>query len=171
MQVYAALYHAFMPPLYAGTLCQDLYQVYATRAPLGFIPSLSSSCKSLQHKKTSSKSQPYPQVFINPSILSNMFSLFRSEALRVLKAALASRTITSGTPVLMNSVRPWPRGGSPPGRPFSWTQFFPSTLYRLMPWHCSALCWCYVMLVACPGCAWGQHKASVKPAQDSGGGK
>ena len=38
-----------------------------------------------------------------------------------------------------------------------------------MPWHCSALCWCYVMLVTCPGCAWGQHKASVKPAQDSGG--
>ena len=22
------------------------------------------------------------------------------------------------------------------------------------------------MLVTCPGCAWGQHKASVKPAQD-----
>ena len=83
MQVYAALYHAFMPPLYAGTLCQGLYQVYATRAPLGFIPSLSSSCKSLQHKKTSSKSPPYPQVFINPSILSSTFSLFRSEALRV----------------------------------------------------------------------------------------
>ena len=111
MQVYAALCHAFMPPLYAGTLCQGLYQVYATRAPLGFIPSRSSSCKSLQHKKTSSKSPPYPQVFINPSILSNMFSLFRSEALRVPKAALASRTITSGTPVLMNSARPWPRGG------------------------------------------------------------
>ena len=28
-----------------------------------------------------------------------MFSLFRSEALRVPKAALASRTVTSGTPV------------------------------------------------------------------------
>ena len=112
MQVYAALYHAFMPPHYAGTLYQGLYQVYATRAPLGFIPSRSSSCKNLQHKKTSSKSPPYPQVFINPSILSNMFSLFRSEALRVPKAALASRTITSGTPVLMNSVRPWPRGRS-----------------------------------------------------------
>ena len=27
------------------------------------------------------------------------------------------------------------------------------------------------MLVTCPGCAWGQHKASVKPAQDSGGEK
>ena len=38
-----------------------------------------------------------------------------------------------------------------------------------MPWHCSALCWCYVALVVCPGRAWGQHKASVKPAQDSGG--
>ena len=99
MQVYTALYHAFVPPLYAGTLYQGLYQVYATRAPLGFIPSRSSSCKSLQHKKTSSTSPSYPQVFINPSILSNMFSLFRSEALRVPKAALASRTITSGTPV------------------------------------------------------------------------
>ena len=39
-----------------------------------------------------------------------MFSLFRSEALRVPKAALASRTITSGTPVPMSSVRPWSRG-------------------------------------------------------------
>ena len=38
-----------------------------------------------------------------------------------------------------------------------------------MPWYCSALCWCYVALVVCPGRAWGQHKASVKPAQDSGG--
>ena len=147
MRLYTALYHAFMSPLYAGTLYQGLYQVYATRAPLGFIPSRSSSCKNLQHKKTSSKSPPYPQVFINPSILSNMFSLFRSEALRVHKAA------------------PGLGGGrSSPGRPFSWTQFFPPTLYRLMPWHCSALCWCYVMLVTCPGCAWGQHKASVKPA-------
>ena len=51
-----------------------------------------------------------PRSFINPSILSNMFSLFRSEALRVPKAALASRTITSGTPVPMSSVRPWSRG-------------------------------------------------------------
>ena len=42
MRVYTALYHAFMPPLYA-------YQVYATRAPIGFIPGRSSSCKSLQH--------------------------------------------------------------------------------------------------------------------------
>ena len=107
MRFHTALYHAFMSPLYAGTLYQGLYQVYATRAPLGFIPSRSSSCKSLQHKKTSSKSPPYPQVFINPSILNNMFSLFRSEALRVPKAALASRTITSGTPVPMSSVRPW----------------------------------------------------------------
>ena len=48
-----------------------------------------------------------------------MLSLFRSEALRVPKAALASRMITSGTPVLMNSVRPWPQGRSPPGRPYS----------------------------------------------------
>ena len=48
MQVYTALYHAFMSPLYAGTLYQGLYQVYATRAPLGFIPGRSSSCKSLQ---------------------------------------------------------------------------------------------------------------------------
>ena len=32
-----------MPPLYAGTLYQGLYQVYATRAPLGFIPGRSSS--------------------------------------------------------------------------------------------------------------------------------
>ena len=47
------------------------------------------------------------RFFINPSILSSMFSLFRSEALRVPKAALASRTITSGTPVPMSSVRPW----------------------------------------------------------------
>ena len=109
MQVYAALYNAFMPLLYAGALYQGLYQVYATRAPLGFIPSRSSSCKNLQQKKTSSKSQPYPQVFNNPSIR-NMFSLFRSEALRVHKAALASRTITSGTPVPMSSVRPWSRG-------------------------------------------------------------
>ena len=31
------------PPLYAGTLYQGLYQVYATRAPLGFIPGRSSS--------------------------------------------------------------------------------------------------------------------------------
>ena len=48
-----------------------------------------------------------PRVFINLCIPSNMFSLFRSEALRVPKAALASRTITSGTPVPMSSVRPW----------------------------------------------------------------
>ena len=119
MQVYTALYHAFMPPLYAGTLYQGLYQVYATRAPLGFIPGRSSSCKNLQHLQTPSKSQQYTQGFcINLCILSSMFSLFRSEALRVPKAALASRTITSGTPVLMNSVRPWPRGRSPPGRPY-----------------------------------------------------
>ena len=38
MQVHTDLYHSFMPPLYAGTLYQGLYQVYATRAPLGFIP-------------------------------------------------------------------------------------------------------------------------------------
>ena len=38
MQVYAALYHTFMPPLCAGSLYQGLYQVYATRALLGFIP-------------------------------------------------------------------------------------------------------------------------------------
>ena len=69
MQVYAALYHAFMPPLYAGTLYQCLYQVYATRAPLGFIPSRSASCKNLQHKKTSSKSPPYPQVSSGTSFL------------------------------------------------------------------------------------------------------
>ena len=121
MQVYAALCHAFMPPLYAGTLCQGLCQVYATRAPLGFIPSRSASCKNLQHKKTSSKSPPYPQVFINPSILSNMFSLFRSEALRVPKAALASRTITSGTPVPMSSVRPW------------WREVFSGTSFLMNP--------------------------------------
>ena len=48
MQVYAVLHHAFMPPHYAGTLYQGLYQVYATRAPIGFIPGRSSSCKSLQ---------------------------------------------------------------------------------------------------------------------------
>ena len=82
MQVYAALYHAFMPPHYAGTLYQGLYQVYATRAPLGFIPDRSSSCK-------------------------NSAKLTGSEALRVPMAALASRTITSGTPVPMSSVRPW----------------------------------------------------------------
>ena len=57
------------------------------------------------------------------------------------------RPITSVTPFLMNSVRPWPRGRSPPGRPFSWIQFFPFALWWLMPWHCSALCWCYVALV------------------------
>ena len=113
MRLYTALYHVSIPPLDAGTLYQGLYQVYATRAPLGFIPSRSSSCKNLQHKKTSSKSPPYPQVFNDPSILSNMFSLFRSEALRVHKAALASRTITSGTPVPMSSVRPWWREVEP----------------------------------------------------------
>ena len=109
MQVYAALCHAFMPPLYAGTLCQGLYQVYATRAPLGFIPSLSSSCKSLQHKKTSSKSPPYPQVFINPSILSNMsvrpwwreFSSVRMSSVRPWW-----REVFSGTSFLMNPVLP-----------------------------------------------------------------
>ena len=37
MQVYTALYHAFMSLHYAGTLYQGLNQVYATRAPLGFI--------------------------------------------------------------------------------------------------------------------------------------
>ena len=38
MRLYTAFCHAFMPPLYAVTSCQGLYQVYATRAPLGFIP-------------------------------------------------------------------------------------------------------------------------------------
>ena len=40
MRLYTALYHAFMPPLYAGTLYQGLSQVYDTRAPLAFIPGL-----------------------------------------------------------------------------------------------------------------------------------
>ena len=65
MQVYAALYRAFMPPHYAGTLYQGLYQVYATRAPIGFIPGRSSSCKNLQHLQTSSKSPQYPQGFLS----------------------------------------------------------------------------------------------------------
>ena len=109
MRVYAALYHAFMPPLYAGTLYQGLYQVYATRAPLGFIPSRSSSCKSLQHKKTSSTSPPYPQIFINPSILSNMsvrpwWREFRS--VRMSSVRPWWREVFSGTFFLMNSVLP-----------------------------------------------------------------
>ena len=37
-RLYTALYHALMSPLYAGTLYESLYQVYATRAPLDFIP-------------------------------------------------------------------------------------------------------------------------------------
>ena len=104
MQVYAALCHAFMPPLYAGTLYQGLYRVYATRAPLGFIPSRSASCKNLQLQN-----HHHIHRFLSTQviILNSMFSLFRSEALRVPKAALASRTITSGTPVPMSSVRPW----------------------------------------------------------------
>ena len=36
MRLYTALYDAFMSPLYAGTLYQGLYQVYATRSPLSF---------------------------------------------------------------------------------------------------------------------------------------
>ena len=77
-----------------------------------------------------------------------------------------------GSSVQFAWVQFGPGGGrSSPGRSSSWIQFFPFALCWLMPWHCSALCWCYVMLVACPGCAWGQHKASVKPAQDSGGEK
>ena len=47
MRLYTALYHAFMPPLYAGALYQGLYQVYATRAPLGFIPNRSYICSRL----------------------------------------------------------------------------------------------------------------------------
>ena len=50
----------------------------------------------------------------------------------------------------MNSVRFWPRGRFPPGCPYSWVQFFQCALWWLMPWHCSALCWYYVTLVACP---------------------
>ena len=65
MQVYAALYRAFMPPHYAGNLFQGLYQVYATRAPIGFIPGRSSSCKNLQHLQTSSKSPQYSQGFLS----------------------------------------------------------------------------------------------------------
>ena len=64
MQVYTAFYDAFMSPLYAGTLYQGLYQVYATRAPIGFIPGRSSSCKNLQHLQTSSKSPQYPLGFL-----------------------------------------------------------------------------------------------------------
>ena len=135
MQVYAALYHAFMPPLYAGTLYQGLYQVYATRAPLGFILSRSASCKNLKHKKTSSKSPPYPQVFINPSILSNM------------------------------SVRPWWR------EVFSGTSFLMNPVlpdYFIMAYAVALFCFMLVLCstcgLPCPGRAWGQHKASVKPA-------
>ena len=62
----------------------------------------------------------------------------------------------------MSSVRPLPRGRSPLGRPFSWIQFFPSALWRLMPGHYSALCGCYVALVACPALA--VLGASIKPA-------
>ena len=35
-------------------------------------------------------------------------------------------------------------------------------LWRLMPWHCSASCWCYVALVACPALA--VLGASIKQA-------
>ena len=72
MRVYAALYHAFMPPLYAGTLYQGLYQVYATRAPLGFIPGRSSSCKNLQYLQSSTKLPQYPSgAFSGTSCLMN----------------------------------------------------------------------------------------------------
>ena len=98
MQVYAALYHAFMPPHYAGTLYQGLYQVYATRAPIGFIP----------------------------------------------EAAPASRTITSGTPVLMNSVRPWPRGGVSSGTSFLMNPVLPA--YFITAYAVALFCF---MLVLC----------------------
>ena len=49
-------------------------------------------------------------------------------------------------------------------RYFSWVQFFPSALYRLMSWHNPAYSWCYVALMACPGRSWGQHQASKKRA-------
>ena len=99
-----------------------------------------------------------------------MFSLFRSEALRIPKAALASRTITSGTPVPMSSVRSW------------WREVFSGTFFLMNPvlpayfisayavaLFCFMLVLCSTRGLPCPGRAWGQHKASVKPAQDSGG--
>ena len=107
--VYADLC-GFIPCLYAitlcNTLCQRLYQVYATRAPLGFIPGRLLSCKNLQHLQTFSKLPQYPQDFFQPTIriLNNM--------------------LPSSAPRPRGSPRqPWPLGRSPMGRPFSWIQF------------------------------------------------
>ena len=114
MRLYTALYHAFMPPLYAGTLYQGLYQVYATRAPLGFIPgrlalyqvSLLSPCG----LPMASRGLPWPGVVwlgwawlgFNWLTVSFEFHHLSHE----FTSALASGAITLGTPFLMNSVLP-----------------------------------------------------------------
>ena len=92
--LYTKVYTRFMPRVHRLALYQADLQVVRV-------------CNIFRHLQNY---QNIPRVFINLCILSNMFSLFRSEALRVPKAALASRTITSGTPVPMSSVRPWSRG-------------------------------------------------------------
>ena len=121
---YAGLY-GFIPCLYAITLCCTLYQalcqVYAARAPLGFMPGRLSSCKNLQHLQTSSKIPQYLQGFYQPTvcILSNMFPSSVPRPRESQRQPWPLGRSPPGTPVLMNSVRPWPRGRSPPGRPFS----------------------------------------------------
>ena len=102
--LYAKVYARFMPRVRRLALCQVVLQ--AVRI-----------CNIKRHLQNHHHIHRFLSTQV--IILNIMFSLFRSEALRVPKAALASRTITSGTPVLMNSVRPWPRGRSPLGRPFS----------------------------------------------------
>ena len=150
MQVYTALYHAFTPPLYAGTLYQGLYQVYATRAPLGFIPgrlalyqvSLPSPCGLPVVSRGRPLGLPRPPVArrglawlgLALAWLAIFFlrscNFFRNIICsHEFSSALASGAITFGTPFLMNSV-------------------LPVCFMAAYAVHCFALCWCYVALVA-----------------------
>ena len=131
MQVYAALCHAFMPPLYAGTLCQGLYQVYATRAPLGFVPDRRGD------RRTKSPQGPASP---DPPVVGSVSS--------ALALALASVAVSSGsgTSFLIKSVLP--------------VCFMVAYAVALF---CFMLVLCSTCGLPCPGRAWGQLKASVKP--------
>ena len=126
-----------MPPLYAGTLYQGLYQVYATRAPLGFIPgrlalyqvSLLSPCG----LPVASRGLPRPPVARRGLAWLGLASIGL--------AALPLAVLALALPVFRSAC------------------FMAAYAVALF---CFMLVLCSTRGLPCPGRSWGQHKASLQ---------
>ena len=102
MRVYTALYHAFMSPLYAGTLYQGLYQVFAKYAPLGLIPGLSHEFSSALALGAVSSGTYF---FMNP-VLPVCFMMAYAVALFCFMLVLCSTRSWPALAVLGASIKP-----------------------------------------------------------------